>query len=187
MNDLSNRLVEGIQIREFSCQTDSLDELTELLHRSYKVLADMGFRFVASYQDSERTLERIKHGKCLVALWRNQIIGTICYYPPRPKDGSTWYDRPGVAKFGQFAVDPDRQQLGLGNQLLAHVEEIAKLDGVEELALDTAEGASHLIRYYSNRGYRFVEYIQGKTTNYRSVIMSKPLLPADHASKNEKY
>ncbi|WP_312116724.1 hypothetical protein [Brevibacillus reuszeri] len=42
-------------------------------------------------------------------------------------------------------------------------------------SLDTAEGAHHLIRYYSARGYRHVDYVQWNETNYRSVLMSKKL------------
>ena len=43
------------------------------------------------------------------------------------------------------------------------------------LALDTAEGATHLIDWYAKLGFEFVEYTQWEVTNYRSVIMAKPL------------
>jgi len=56
-----------------------------------------------------------------------------------------------------------------------HVESVAKQDGVTELALDTSEKAEHLIRYYTRRGYRFVEHTQWPDVNYRSVIMTKTL------------
>jgi len=46
---------------------------------------------------------------------------------------------------------------------------------LEELALDTAEGASHLIKYYSDKGYRFIEYINWEITNYRNVVLSEKL------------
>jgi len=47
--------------------------------------------------------------------------------------------------------------------------------GATELALDTSEGADHLIAWYERKGFRFVEYAQWKGKSYRSVIMSKML------------
>jgi hypothetical protein len=58
--------------------------------------------------------------------------------------------------------------------LLRLVEERAQADG-EFIALDTAEPATHLIRYYEKRGYRFVQHQQWEKVNYRSVILSKRL------------
>lgn len=169
------QLPEGLVIREFDHRTDSLEEMTLLLHKSYKLLADMGFRFVASYQDAAKTFERIQHACCLVAMLDSKMIGTISYYAPGRKGGTPWYDRTDVAKFGQFAVEPKYQQAGVGGLLLTHVEKLAAEQMAKELALDTAEGAAHLIRFYTKRGYRFIEYAQWKSTNYRSVILSKPL------------
>jgi len=45
------------------------------------------------------------------------------------------------------------------------------------VAVDTAEGAAHLITFYRARGYRQVAYAQWDHTNYRSVILSKRLKP----------
>ena len=72
-------------------------------------------------------------------------------------------------------VEPELQRTGLGAALLEFVERKARADGFAELALDTAEGATHLIAYYSGRGYRFIDYTNWDVTNYRSVIMSKTL------------
>ena len=59
--------------------------------------------------------------------------------------------------------------------LLKEVEHEAFKNNVEELALDTAETAFHLIEFYRKRGYRFIEYTRWNEVNYRSVIMSKTL------------
>lgn len=175
MSHRSTRIPEELVIRQFQHDSDSLDELTQLLHKSYKSLADMGFRFVASYQDKAKTFDRIKNAYCLVAVLDKKIIGTIAYYSPSIKGGTPWYEKGDVASFGQFAVDPDYQQAGIGNLLLSHIEEHATGDGANELGLDTAEGAAHLIRYYTSRGYRFIEYVQWQITNYRSIVLSKSL------------
>jgi GNAT superfamily N-acetyltransferase len=154
-------------------QDDSITELTELLHRAYKALADMGFRFVASYQDEEETRKRAAKGECWLVLDGERIIGTITYYSPSSCDGNEWYDRDDVAVFGQFAVEPELQKQGIGGMLIGKAEERAREDGAAEIALDTSEGAHHLIAYYGNKGYRHVGYTQWRATNYRSVLMSK--------------
>ena len=47
--------------------------------------------------------------------------------------------------------------------------------GFTQLAIDTSEHASHLIKTYERRGYNFIEFHQWNITNYRSVVMSKNL------------
>ena len=89
--------------------------------------------------------------------------------------GCPWYDRDDVASLGQFAVDPDLQGQGLGRRLIAFVEERAMATGAHEIALDTAEPATHLVDWYGRLGYRFIEYAQWSHTNYSSVILSKAL------------
>lgn len=171
-----DRLAGGyISIRPIDLQIDSISELTELLHRAYRKLGEMGLNYRAVSQNDETTLERIDKATCLVAVVNGRIVGTITFYDTSQTQGAPWYDRPEVGHFGQFAVDPELQQNGLGSQLLKRVEKLAVTNGLKELALDTSEQAPHLIEYYEKRGYRFKEYVQWAPLNYRSVIMSKRL------------
>jgi GNAT superfamily N-acetyltransferase len=166
--------VNDITIRPFG-ESDSIDELTDLLHRSYKALADMGLKFLATHQTPDVTRQRIADGVCLVAERGGRIVGTITYYPPGHAKGSPWFERAGVAHIGQMAVEPQLQRRGIASQLMKHVEEFARAQHAQELALDTAESASHLIDWYTRLGYRFVEHVQWNVTNYRSVVLSKTL------------
>lgn len=167
---------ECIEIRLIS-KGDSIKELTKLLHKSYKVLADMGLKFVATYQDESITMNRIKDAyRCYVGIYREQIVSTVSLYSPKASDNSNWYNKSCVAKFGQFAVLPELQKCGIGSRMMDILENDAKqINGVTELALDTSETAYHLIDYYKGRGYRYVETIKWSMTNYRSVVLSKSL------------
>jgi GNAT superfamily N-acetyltransferase len=89
--------------------------------------------------------------------------------------GSQWLDRPEIASLGQFAVAPELQGAGLGARLMALAEQRAFETGAVEIALDTAEPAEHLVALYQRRGYRVIEHARWSHTNYRSVIMSKPV------------
>ena len=165
---------KDIVIRRLSF-SDSLEDLTALLHRFYKFLADLGFRYVATYQDMEMTKRRVNKGDTFVAECQGHIVGVITLRRMDSTSGSPWYDRDGVASFGQFAVDPEFQGGGIGAALLNTVEQAARTGKVRELALDTAEGAKHLRSFYERRGYRFIEFVDWSVTNYRSVILSKTL------------
>lgn len=156
---------------------DSIPELTALLHRAYGPLAERGMRFVASHQDELTTRQRIEKGTCYLAFEGDVLVGTINLYAPRVSRGSPWLDRADVASCGQFAVEPACQRRGMGSRLLAHVEDVARRNGAAELALDTAEPAMDLIRFYGARGYRFIEYVQWTSVNYRSVVLSKRMVP----------
>jgi len=156
--------------------TDDLRELTELLHRSYKQLADMGFRFLATHQDAETTRERANSGECFVGCKDGRLVATLTFYDAEHTQGCSWYDRPEVASFGQFAVEPSLQRSGIGSRLIELAEGRALETRAAELALDTAEGATHLIALYERRGYRLVGSADWGETNYRSVILSKRLI-----------
>ncbi|HEV7345582.1 MAG TPA: GNAT family N-acetyltransferase [Devosia sp.] len=165
---------DAIELRQLAA-TDSIPELTQLLHRAYARLADMGLRYMATHQSDEVTLERARSGECWVAVLNGEVVGTILFKSADRTRGSAWLDRPEVASLGQFAVAPELQGAGLGGRLMDLVEQRGSDTGAEEIALDTAEPATHLVGWYGRRGYRLIEHAQWQHTNYRSVIMSKRL------------
>lgn len=155
---------------------DDLQALTELLHRAYRELAERGLRYLATHQSADVTARRIARGLCFVARGGGGLAGTILFEGAAQTAGCSWYDRPEVASFHQFGVDPAWRHRGVGAALLAEAEAAARRSGAGELALDTAETADHLIAYYEARGYRRVGAADWRPeTNYASVILSKPL------------
>lgn len=162
-------------IRKFDNEKDSVKELTNLLHRAYKRLADMGLRFVATYQDEKYTANYLNKGECYILTLDNTLMGTIFYYTTMWDDAPEIYKRKDVVLFGKLAVEPEYQNLGLGSRLMDFIENHAKSNGKKEIVLDTSEKAVHLIEYYNKRGYEYVHHWQWPGVNYRSVIMSKKL------------
>ncbi|MEO8883322.1 MAG: GNAT family N-acetyltransferase [Devosia sp.] len=151
----------------------------------------MGLNYTAVDQDVDVTRRRVGSGTCYLAVdGTGGICGTIVLHAPvageRPshavllelqqsRDGAVWLKQPGIAHFGQFAVDPDLQGQGLGARLLDTVETQARFLNAKEIALDTAEPAVHLVALYARRGYRHIGFAQWSGKTYRSVIMSKGL------------
>ena len=162
----------SIRIREWR-PDDDICRITEILHRAYAQLAELGFRYHATWQGDDVTLKRLSKGTSYLAVYKDLIVGTITLYTPPSVSGCSWYDRGDVASFGQFGVDPIYQKHGIGSMLLDAVEVETKNRGIPNLALDTAEGAKHLIELYGNRGFEHVGFADWEITNYRSVIMNK--------------
>ena len=163
-----------LSIRELR-PADSIPELTALLHRAYKRLADQGFRYWASHQSEADTLKRASQGECYVGVLEGRIVSTITLRRGSSVEGTPWYREPGVHVFGQFAVEPELHGKGIGSSLLDFAEGRARGLAARELACDTAEGASRLVGMYSRRGYRLIEHVEWEGVNYRSVILSKTL------------
>jgi GNAT superfamily N-acetyltransferase len=171
------------RIRRFEV-SDSISDLTQLLHRAYARLAQMGMDYLAAHQDEAVTRRRLEGGECWVAELDREIVGTILLHGPRPDQAkprysSRWYGRPGVAWFCQFAVDPSVQGRGIGALLMEAVEKRALDCGALELACDTAIQAKSLIEMYVRWGFRRVDMISWPNTGYYSVVLSKPLGQAD--------
>jgi GNAT superfamily N-acetyltransferase len=156
--------------------SDSLEELTDLLHRAYATLGAMGFNYTAVDQSVSHTRERIGQDECYLGLVGPRMVGTLLLGPVAKLQLSCeWYRRPGVWIIGRFGVDPDLRGQGIGSQLLAFAERRAQSLGAVEAALDTAEGAEHLLEFYGKRGYRQVGHLQWEGKNYRSLVLSKAL------------
>lgn len=163
-----------VSIRTLSPE-DSLINLTSLLHRAYERLGAMGLQYTAVNQTPDVTANRIKGGVCFVAETTGAIVGTILVKPTCTESECDYFTHPGVATVHQFAVDPAVQGRGIGRALLAHSEAWASEKGFRELAMDTAEQAAHLIRFYSDLGYKHVDFVKWSDKVYRSVVLSKVL------------
>ncbi len=170
-------MIDRITIRPFR-DDDAIPPITRLLHDAYAPLAAMNLRYTATHQDDEVTRSRLSRGMPWVAEMEGEIVATVTLYQDAGS-GCGWYDKSGVFSFGQFAVRPDLQGRGLGGKLITLMENEAATHGATELALDTAEGAFHLIRWYEKLGFRFIEYMDWSSTNYRSVVLSKTLSTAE--------
>lgn len=163
-----------------------IEELTEMLHSAYHPLAEKGMRYLATHQPPETTLSRLKKGDSFLGFIGDELVSTVTIVKEDPHEPCSWYQRPDVYFFTQFAVKPCYQGVGLGKRLMDFVEDYAYKSGAKEMALDTSEHAHHLIAMYEKRGYRFIEYAQWGATNYRSVILSKKLLGAEVRSDRQE-
>ena len=155
--------------------SDSIGELTELLHLAYAPLAAMGLNYTAADQTIATTRARVNAGTCFIAESDGNILGTIVVESPKDDPECPYFAQRHVASAHQWAVLPSHQRTGIGSRLLRHAEAWARANGYSELALDTAEPAQQLVTLYERRGYKRVGVVQGAGKRYRSIFMAKKL------------
>jgi len=169
-------IVSDIEVRRL-LPTDSMEELTALLHRAYRAQVEMGLQPLAGRQDAATTRKRTSNGECYLAVQTTpagpKLVGTILFHEVEDAKGPPWFQQKHVDSFSQFAVDPDIQGKGIGQLLLDMAERRARECGAREMALSMAEPDAALMKYYLRRGYRFIEHWQWPYTNYRSAILSR--------------
>ncbi|MFJ8442515.1 GNAT family N-acetyltransferase [Kitasatospora griseola] len=170
---MSSRPGESVVLRRFT-ERDSIDELTQLLHRAYSDHAVAGRVFFASYQSVQDTANRLGQGECWMAERETELVGTVTVaarhavpvgYPAPTEAGSFW----------QLAVDPAFQGSGLGNRLLTLAEERIVALGSTKAVIDTSAHAVDLVAWYRRRGYLPIGTWQWDVTNYESVVLLKDL------------
>ena len=150
-------------------QSQDVPALRILLNRAYKRLSDMGLNFNATFQDDELTRIGLVDGRSFVLEHRSEIVGTV-----KLREFNA-VDQRRCLYVSRFAVQPELQGNGLGLFLLRLAERIARREGYVCMQLDTAQPASHLLRFYQSYGFQIVRpiYYEGKT--YVSWILEKTL------------
>jgi GNAT superfamily N-acetyltransferase len=158
--------------------SDSMAALTSLLHRAYRKQVEMGLRPLAGRQTEDVTRERTTSGETFVAELEGRLAGMILLNEKEEATFPSLFLKPGVAHFSLFAVDPDCQGRGIGRLLLEATESRARELGCKELALSMAEPDAELLNFYVRLGFTLVEHWHWPYTNYRSVILSRPIRSA---------
>ena len=166
--------MKRIQIRRLEA-SDSLEDLTALLHRAFGPLGRMGLPCTCVDQSLEVTRSRVERGDCFVALADDRLVGTLTLEGPDRRNECALYRRPDVASVHQFAVEPLAQGLGCGDALLQFAQRWALEQGYSELALDTPSLATHLLAYYERQGFRPVAQLQRVGRRYLSTVLTKTL------------
>jgi GNAT superfamily N-acetyltransferase len=163
--------------------SDSLVELTALLHRAFAPMGQQGFNCTCVDQPVEVTRQRTQLGDCFVAVAGGELVGTLTLHASDRASPIRCYRSSKVASLHQFAVAPAHQRNGIGAALLHTAESWARSRQYRELALDTPASAEALRDYYGRCGFRLSEVVQLEGKAYLSVVLSKAIeRPAAHQS-----
>jgi len=164
--------MKSIEVRPLR-PSDSLDELTALLHRAFGPLGRLGLPCTCVGQSVEVTRQRARRGQCYVAVAGDRLVGTMTLEAPDSGSDCATYRRSTVASLHQFAVDPMVQGLGCGEAMLQFAQRRARDLGYCTLALDTPSRAAHLVSFYQSQGFRPVAEFRKSDKPYWSTVLCK--------------
>ncbi|KRB77088.1 GCN5 family acetyltransferase [Nocardioides sp. Root190] len=131
--------------------TDDVDAIVALVQSAYRGDSSRtGWTTEADLLDGQRTepdavLASIAAADSVVVLAeRDESLASCCHVERR---GERCY-------FGMFAVDPARQGDGLGQQVMAYAEELARSRwGCTVMEMTVIRQRTDLIAFYARRGY----------------------------------
>lgn len=161
------------------------DNLTELLHSAYAELGARGLNYTAVDQDVATTRARARGGQCWVAERDGELIGTLTMSLPPSTDllELTMAAREKHrAWLNQVAVSPAARCLGIAADLWRRGRAWAASQGATSVGVDTAVPAAHLVALYTAWGFAAIDTIHWPGKTYDSVVMTRPLTPADAAA-----
>ena len=194
----------GVVVRRF-LTGDSIPAITALLHKAYAPQVAMGLAPLAGRQSDAITLDRVLNSECYLAFdhaWTHpdssqlasahpgsahpgsadpdcsedgRLVGVILLNEHEKVSFPPIFMRKDTSHFAMFGVDPACQGRGVGKLLLDAITARALDLGAVELALSMAEPDTRLRAFYERLGFGFVQHWQWPYTNYRSVILSRPV------------
>jgi ribosomal protein S18 acetylase RimI-like enzyme len=159
-----------------------LPEIVALVNASYRgASARQGWTHEADYIDGERIdLDTLK-----ADLAANERAGLFVLRDPADGDllGCVWLEpqADGVWYLGLLTVRPDRQDRGLGREVLAEAEALIKAAGGARVRMTVVHLRDTLIAWYLRRGYKLTgerlpfPYGDPPRTDLSFVVLEKPI------------
>ena len=168
-------LEREVEIRKVA-EGDSREEINRLFHTHHAVMADASLRrFYLDELLGQGSTENPKGELYLAIAEDDKVLGGLVFFDPENTRGCPYYDKPGVASIGPFAVVPQFQGHGLGGAMLQLVENRAKEAGAKELALDISPEDTHSLHTFLRQGFRFAENARWPDSNSRCLVLTKQL------------
>lgn len=132
---------------------NDIPEIVRLMNRAYRGNTGSGWSTHEPYLAGDRTTEAllradlVKSPAAVLLKWLDpqdkSMTGCVWL---EPLDGSTWY-------LGSLAIDPEKQNGGLGRTMLQAAEDWARGRGAERMRMSVTNVREALIAWYLRRGY----------------------------------
>ena len=132
---------------------EDIPQIVALTNRAYRGNTGSGWSTEKAYLDGERTTEALLRGdlarkpSASLLKWQDghedNIVGSVWL---EPRGDSTWY-------LGSLAIDPGKQNGGLGRTMLQAAEDWARDHGAERVRMSVINLREALIAWYLRRGY----------------------------------
>ena len=154
------------------------EEITELLHESYKEHLEEGRYFLAATQSVEETKRRIDGKLCVVCYDENEeLVGTVTVniIKKDPDAPRKWYEDSSYIYVEQMAVRPDYREYNVFSMMCLKFLRDKDIKKAGSWILDTSVNAETLVKAYVRMGCQIVDLVSWETNNYYSYILRKPI------------
>lgn len=160
------------------------EEITELLHASYKEHMDNNRDYLAAKQSVEQTKKRFEDNYCVLVYDDDKLVGTMAYRPIENKDPKKrkWYEDDFFAFCSQAAIHPDYRQSKAFILMVKAALSTPRSESCESVIIDTSVEAEELVAAYVKAGFQIVDLVSWPSTHYYSYIFRYPL----HGKKYSK-
>ncbi len=118
----------------------------------------------ALHEKEEQVIEDIKNKDVYVAVVEEEIVGSVRIHK---LDEDTVY-------LSRFGVSMEHRNLGIGKLLMNYIDAVLMQKKVKHIVLHTASKATHLIKFYYNRGF-YVDEVS-KDKGYIRALLKKDLM-----------
>ena len=173
MNSVDSLESKSVRVR--IAQREDAEEITTVINSAFRRAE--GFFVERDRIDVGEVLSFLSSGKFLLAESEQTLLGCVYVEP---------FESQGHAYLGLLAVDPGRQQSGLGSMLMDAAEDYCRALGLRFMDIKVVNLREELAGFYRKRGYvetgtsAFPAEVETKLRCH-FIDMSKPL-DADKAT-----
>ncbi len=151
------------------------EEISELLHESYREHLEAGRQYYAAVQTVEQTRARLEGSYCVVAYDGDTMVGTMSFRIHRKDDAShrKWYEDDVYIYVGQLAVLPSYRNSKVLAMMCMKAGSLKEVRECQSAIADTSTEAHALIQGYLKMGFQIVDLVSWETTNYYSYVFRR--------------
>lgn len=150
----------------------SWDNICKCIHASHQTNKKWGFEMLNSRITASELSERLKDGKCFVAIDNQTVVGTVSL--KIQKNSKKWWAKDILSYHCYDAILPNYRGTDVYLGLKKMRDSYDKDMGIKMIQCNTAEHNKTIIKINEKMGYKLIRFTPTmKGANYYSVTMVK--------------
>ena len=147
----------------------SWEDVCDCIHKANTVNDKKGFHMLFADITPDELKDKLKDGKCFVALHNNKVVGTTSFII---RDLKRWYRHGKVLYHNYESIHPEYRGTDVYFGLCELKDKYVRESGIRVFQFHTAEKNKTIIRINKMYGFKLVQFKPtAKGANYYSVTM----------------
>lgn len=148
----------------------SWNEIQRLLNEAHKTNIEKGLIYATYNQSIEELKEKVKNGKCFVAMDGDKIVGTATI---QFRNLNYWYHNGPIGLLKLLAIHPAYRGKNIAQKLLDARINCAISQKIKVIVTDSAERNLAIKKLYLNNNFRIVDCCKYKNNNFITIVYAK--------------